>query len=475
MEDREKNPLEQIFNARSIAVFGANEKLTTMGTYQLMNLLGIGFPGKVYPVHPKLASIQGLKAYGSVADLPEVPDLALITIKSEAVVKLFEELGRKGVKRAIVISGGFKEMGEQGRALEQELVKVAQRYGIRFVGPNCIGIIAPWAKINVTMYPYRMNPGAIGLASHSGTYVTQSLVYLEKFGIGYSKAVSLGNEASIDLVDAIDYYAADEQVKAIALYIEGIRRPAEFLAAAKRASAKKPVVAIYVGGTKAGARSGASHTGAMAGRDEIYDGAFKQAGIIRAPDLQSLFEWAYTLAYQPRLKGNRIAVCTNAGGPATSLADALERAGFEVPEFSANLQAKIREQLPPTGSSKNPVDMTYAPDLEIPFFKLPQLILESGEVDGLIIHGIGGGSWYDQLSHNQQEAIKFPFEEMKKWIDAIFLKLAKLPQEIGKPIVTSSFVGREDSAVASVQDLGMPCLPTPERTVLAMAQLRPSK
>jgi len=472
MKGKSNNPLGDIFHPRSIVVYGASEKLTTMGTYQLLNLKGIGYPGRIYPIHPKLESIQGLKAYRSVLDLPEVPDLALLTINAEAVIKVFEELGKAGVKRAIVISGGFKEVGEEGRKREQELVKVAKKYGIRFTGPNCIGVINPYYPLNVTMYPYRMRPGAIGLASHSGTYVTQSLVYLEKFGIGYAKAVSLGNEASIDIVDAIDYFAEDETVKSIALYIEGIRRPGEFLSVAKSASKKKPIVAVYVGGTLAGARSGGSHTGAMAGKDEIYDGVFKQAGIIRAPDMQSLYEWAFTLAHQPGLKGKRIAVCTNAGGPATSLADGLERAGLEVPEFSPSLQEKIRKMLPPTGSAKNPVDMTYSVDLEVPYYKIPLLILESGEVDGMVIHGVGGGSWYDQLSHNQDNTIKFPFEEMKKWMEAIFKKLAELPGLTGKPIVTSSFAGREDSAVALVQDMGLPCFPTPERAVLAMAQLR---
>lgn len=467
-----ESPLEQIFNPRSIAVFGASEKLTTMGTYQLMNLRGSGYPGKIYPIHPKLAEIQGLQAYQSVADLAEVPELALVTINAESAIRVFEELGKAGVKRAIVISGGFKEVGAEGRKREQELAEVAKKYGIRFVGPNCIGIINPWYPLNLTMYPYRMKPGAIGLASHSGTYVTQSLVYLEKFGIKYAKAVSLGNEANIDIVDAIEYFGEDEKIKAIALYIEGIRRPREFLAAAKNAGAKKPLVAVYVGGTVAGARSGSSHTGAMAGADEIYEAVFKQAGIIRAPDVQSLFEWSFTLAHQPRLKGNRIAVCTNAGGPATSLADALERAGFIVPEFSPALQDQIKKMVPPTGSAKNPVDMTYSIDLEAPYLKIPLLILESGEVDGMVIHGIGGGSWYQGLSEQQTGNFQFPLEEMSLWCDTVFQKLAKIPETTGKPIVTSSFAGREDSAVALVQDLGLPCFPTPERAVLAMAKLR---
>ncbi len=472
MEIGNQSPLEQIFHPKSIAVFGANENLTTMGTYQLMNIKGIGYPGRIYPIHPKLETVQGLKAYRSVSDLPEVVDLALITINAESAVKVIEDLGKAGVKRAIVISGGFKETGEAGLALEQKLVKAAQKYGIRFIGPNCIGIINSWYPINTTMYPYRQKPGAIGLASHSGTYVTQTLVYLEKFGISYAKAVSLGNEASIDIVDTIEYFTDDEKVKVIALYLEGIRRPREFLAAAKRASAAKPVVAIYVGGTVAGARSGGSHTGAMSGADKIYDGMFRQAGIIRAPDIQSLYEWAFTLARQPRLKGNRIAICTNAGGPATSLADACEREGFEVPVFSPELQRKIKELLPETGSAKNPVDVTFSVDLEVPFYKLPKMILESGEVDGLAIHGVGGGSWYAELSEQGKGAFKFPLEEMGKWMDAIFKKLAALPEQLGMPIVTSSFSGREDSAVALVQDLGLPCFLTPERIVPALAKLR---
>jgi len=468
---KEVHPLEQIFHPKSIAVFGASNKVTTMGTYQLLNIIGSGFKGRIYPIHPKLDEVQGLKAYKSVLDLPEVPDLALITIRSEAVIQVFEELGKKGCKRAIVISGGFKEIGEQGKKRERKLIEVAKKYGIRFVGPNCIGIINPWLPINTTMYPYELKPGYIGMASHSGTYVTQVLPWLKKLGIGYAKAVSLGNEASIDIVDAIQYYGEDEKVKAIALYVEGIRRPREFLEVAKKVSKKKPIVALYVGGTKAGARSGQSHTGAMSGPDEIYDGVFKQCGIIRAPDVASLYEWAFALATQPPLLGRRIAICTHSGGPATSLADACERIGFEVPEFSLALQKRIQEQIPETGSARNPVDITFSVDLEALYYRLPELILSSGEVDGVILHGIEGESYYYHFIDVAPKTFNFPLEEMKKYLEAVFKKLAELPHKFSKPIVASSFMGREDSAVAQVQDSGIPCYPTPDRAVLAMKAL----
>ena len=471
MSSKENHPLHRIFHPRSIAVFGASNKPTTMGTYQLLNILSSGYQGKVYPVHPKLSEVQGLKAYPSARELPEAPDLALITIPRDAVLEVFKDLGERGCQRAIVISGGFKEVGEEGREKEQELVKIARSYGIRFVGPNCIGIINPWLPLNTTMYPYKQNPGYIGLASHSGTYVTQVLPWLEKSGIGYARAVSLGNEADLNIVDAIEYYGEDEQVKSIALYIEGIRRPKEFLKVAKRVSRKKPIVALYVGGTRAGARSGVSHTGALSGSDEIYQGVFNQCRIIRAPDVASLYEWAFALATQPPLKGKRIAICTHSGGPATSLADACERAGFEVREFSPKLQKRIRQLIPATGSARNPVDMTFSVNLDALYFQLPELILSSGEVDGLILHGIEGESYYTHFVQASHGRLKIPVEELSGYLRGILKKLAQLPARFSKPIVSSSFMGREDSAVALVQDLGIPCYPSPERAVLAMKAL----
>lgn len=467
----EENPLDKILSPSSIVIFGASENITTMGTYQLLNLRASGFPGRIYPVHPKLENIQGLKAYQSVLLLPEIPELALITIPPDQVLKVMDELGRKGTKRAIVISGGFKEIGEQGEEREKALKKIATQYGIRFLGPNCIGVLNPWNPLNITMYPYKQSPGYLSIASQSGTYVTQVLPYLEKFGIGYSKAISLGNEADIDVVDALEYLEKDERTKAIALYLEMIRRPREFIEIGKRVTKKKPVLVLFVGGTEAGARSGQSHTGAMAGSDEIHSACFKQAGMLRVPDVQSLFEWGFTLAMLPRLKGKRIGICTHSGGPATSLADACNRVGLDVPEFSEELQGKIKPFIPKTGSAKNPVDLTFSIDMEALYLKIPKLILESGEVDGLLLHGIGGESYYEDLQKLDNGMIKFPVKELAYYMKKIFTGLQELSKKLEIPIICSAFIGREDNAVAMVQDSGIPCFLTPERAVLAMRAL----
>ncbi len=468
-----ENPLHRIFNPGSIAIFGASEKMSTMGTFQLVNILGGGFPGNVYPVHPNLDMVQGLKAYRSALDLPEAPDLAQIVINAKAVPGVMRDLGERGCRRAIVISGGFKEMGDYGKRLEDEVNDIAGHYGIRFVGPNCIGVINPYLPINTTFFYYFNRPGHIGLASHSGTYVTQILAYLAKRGIGYSKAVSLGNEANIDVVDALEYYEQDEQTRAIALYLEVIRRGPDFIRVAKRLSRKKPIVALYVGGTEAGARSGLSHTGAMAGSDEIYDAAFAQAGVIRAPDVQSLYNWALALSEQPRLAGPRIAIVTHSGGPATSLADACDRSGLKVPQFSSALQERLRPFIPITGSGRNPVDITFGMDMKALFLEIPKAIFESGEVDGLIMHGIDGGNLFKGIKAKGSHIINMPMDQAKMFMGHIARELHDLCAKAGKPVVISAFSDRDgDPVVGEFQDLGIPVYETPEQAVSAMAVLR---
>jgi acyl-CoA synthetase (NDP forming) len=469
-----ENPLKRILHPRSIAVFGASEKITTMGTYQLINIFQGGFPGRVYPVHPNRDTVQGLKAYARAQDLPEAPDLALITVPTRAVPGVMRDLGRRGIKRAIIISGGFKEMGEDGRRLESEVVEIARGFGIRFLGPNCIGVINPYLPLNTTMYYYFQRPGHMAMASHSGTYVTQVLPYLQRRGIGYSRGISLGNEADIDIVTALEYLAEDEDTRAIALYLEVIRRGSEFIRTARRVSRIKPVVAVYVGGTEAGSRSGASHTGAMAGSDEIYNGAFAQTGILRAQDVQSLYNWAFCLSEQPGPTGPRMAIITHSGGPATSLADACNRHGLDVPEFSPGLKKRVEKFMPATGSSRNPVDVTFGVDMKALFLDIPEAILDSGEVDGLILHGVGGGQYFQDMGRLAKGAVQFPpAERMEKFMSYVTQGLHRICQEAKKPVVCSAFSDRtEDPVVAELQDLGIPCFDTPEQAVSAMAALR---
>ncbi len=254
------NPLIRIMNPSSIAIVGASNNFKTMGTIQLFNLLNSGFPGEVFPVHPKEERVLGRKAYASVEELPYPPDLAVLVVPTRLVPEMLEAFGKLGTSHAVIITAGFKETGETGLMLERSIVDIAQTYGIRFLGPNCLGIVNSHLPLNITVAPLMDTRGKLSLASQSGTYVAQTVNFLHKNGIVLNKAISVGNEANIDITDCIEYLGNDESTRAIGLYIEGIRDAGRFLEVARRVSRTKPIIAQYVGGTEAGARSGSSHT-----------------------------------------------------------------------------------------------------------------------------------------------------------------------------------------------------------------------
>jgi acyl-CoA synthetase (NDP forming) len=468
----QEHPLYPIMHPRSVAMVGASNDFSKMGSIQLMNLMAGKYSGKIYPIHPKEEAVFGLQAYRNARELPEAADLAILTIPTSAVTEVLRDLGERGVKRAIIISGGFKEVGEKGRELEAEILRIARQYNIRFLGPNCIGVIHPSFHLNPTMYPYLHKFGGVGVASQSGTYVTQILPFLAKMQIGLSQAFSVGNGADLDLVDCLEYLGEDPETKAIAVYIEGIKRPRDFIRIASRVSRNKPIVALYVGGTEAGARSAASHTASISGPDHLYDALFRQGGVIRAYSVEDLFEWAGALSLQPIPKGRSMAILTHSGGPASSLADACNRWALKVPIFSENIQSRIRKLLPATGSFRNPVDLTFFMDMGVMMEKLPQVILEDPEIDGLLIHGVMGSTFFRSLSENAQKWVKVPdYEQVKGFFLGTMDAFVKLPQKYGKPVIASSFVDRDDDAVKIAQDNGIPCFRAPERAVRAMAAL----
>lgn len=468
----ENHPLYRIMHPRSVAIAGASNDFSKMGTIQLMNLLDGQYPGKIYPLHPREKTVFGLKAYRSGQDLPEPADLAILTIPTAAVPEVLQDLGERGVRRAIVISGGFKEVGARGKELEARILRIARHYGIRFLGPNCIGVIHPSFRLNPTMYPYRHRFGGVGIASQSGTYVTQIIPYLEKRQIGLSQAFSVGNGADLDLVDCLEYLAEDPETKAIALYIEGLKRPRDFIRAASLASGVKPVVALYVGGTEAGSRSAASHTGSISGPDHLYDALFRQSGVIRALTVEDLFEWAGALSFQPIPRGRNMAILTHSGGPASSLADACNRLGLNVPLFPERLQQRIRELLPATGSCRNPVDLTFFMDMGVMVEKLPRIILENPEIDGLLIHGVMGSTFLRTVSETARKWVPVPdYERVRDFFQGSMEAFIGLPRQYGKPVIASSFADHEDDAVKMAQDGGIPCLRAPERAVSVMAAL----
>ena len=466
------NPLWQIMHPRSIAWVGASNNPTKMGTIQLLSLQHTGFQGPVYPIHPKEKTVLGHKAYASAMDLPEVPDLAVLIVPTRVAVPILEDLGKRGVKRAVVVTAGFKEMGEEGARQQEELIAVANRYGIRFLGPNCIGVIHTRGKLNTTFFSLFRKPGSLGIASQSGTYVTQVQLYMRRRGIAFSQAISVGNEANIDVVDCLEYLGEEEDTRSIILYLESLRRPQQFLEVARRVTRIKPVLALYVGGTEAGARSGKSHTGSMAGDDRLYDGLFRQAGIVRVNSIGDLYTFGFATGCQPPLKGKRIGIISHSGGPVTSIADACERAGLEVPVFSSALQKSLGEVLPSTASSANPVDLTFSLAAQTMAVDIPRRIMESGEVDGIIIHGLMGSSSRNTIAEQLKGIVELPMDAMAEEEEKALAVLTEMPEQYGKPVVCSSFMDRNhDNCTRFLQDHRIPVLYGPEKAVRAMAYL----
>ncbi len=467
-----ENPVSALMNPSTIAVVGASNNLTTMGTIQCMNLLTSGFPGEVLPVHPKDTTVLGRKAYPSITDLPYAPDLAVLVVPTRLVPGMLEELGKLGTRSVIIVSAGFRETGEEGKALEATILETAERYGMRFLGPNCLGIINTHLPLNLTVGPILDYNGKLGLASQSGTYIAQVVSYLHRNGIAISKAISVGNEVNIDLTDCLEYLGGDEATRAIGLYIEGIRDVGRFLEVAGRVSRIKPIVAQYVGGSKAGAKSSASHTGAMAGPLHLYEALFDQAGIIGVDSIEDVYKIGWSFATQPRLKGKRIAVLTNSGGPGTGMANTLDRCGLDIPEFSPDLQKKICAHLPPHASGRNPVDLTFHVDMKGLTEEIPRLLFASDEVDGIIIHGIMDTGFMELLYPAVSTFMDITKEQLVSFAKTSIDPLAEMPCTYGKPLLISSFFDSKlDNCVRSFHRKQVPVFDSPEKAARAMASL----
>lgn len=464
-------PLYPLINPRSIAFFGASNRYTAMGTNQLNSVLDLGFEGKIYPIHPTEKSVLGLTAYADVADLPEVPDLAVLVLPTRIVAETLDACGRKGIRHAIIVSGGFKEVGPEGVAMEAELVAVARRHGIRFLGPNCLGVVNPHHRFNVTFANFEGRPGFIGLASQSGSLLTQLFAYLDQFNIGFSTGLSVGNEAVVDIVDCMQYLEACPHTRVIGLYIETIRRGPEFIEAARRIAPRKPIVAYYAGGSEAGRRAAFSHTGAMAGPDRLYDGIFRQSGVIRAASLTELFDLCWVLGRCAAPQGNRIIVQTHSGGPGAAAADACSRNGLELPGFSARTLERLRPMIPHTGSMNNPVDLTFFKNPLEYFQSIPEVLLDEPGADGLLVYCFTPQKNVKRIM--QVDGVSE--EEIQKFAETIAddaaAKLEKVVQSSTKPVVGFSYQSPEITPVKNLLQHNIPIIPSPERAARAMAAL----
>ena len=467
----EESPLYPIANPRSIAFFGASNNFMRMGSIMLSSVDLLGYEGMIYPVHPTEEQVGGRRAYQSVLDLPEIPDLAIIVLPTEVVCQVMEECGRKGIRHAIVVSGGFKEAGPEGAAMQRELEQIADNYGIRFLGPNCLGVANPHLKLNPTPLPAEGPPGFVGLASQSGSFITQMFNYLNRHGLGFSTALSVGNEANIDIVECMEYLGACPNTKVIALYIEGITRGREFMETARAITPHKPIVALYVGGSEAGKRAGLSHTGSLAGPDEIYDGMFRQSGIIRAHTLQELFDFCLALGTLPRPGGNRVIIQTHSGGPGAVAADSLGREGLTLPSLSAGTTRKLRTIIPKTASTNNPVDMTFSKNPMDDFYRIPDILLQEENADMLLVYFLAPDVFIERGLQNLDLPPDKIREEVQKLITQNVEAFFSLTQKYDKPIIGYTYRSLQEKLVRSLLERGVPIYQSPERAARAMAAL----
>lgn len=384
--EKGKRSLDCIFKPRSIAIVGASRRKGTIGYEILHNLVSGDYNGKVFPVNPKAEVIHSIKCYPTVSDVPDVVDMAVIVVPAALVPGVVEECGEKGVKGLVVISAGFKEVGQKGAEIENKMLATVHKYGMRMIGPNCMGVIStdPTVKMNATFARTPALRGRIGFMSQSGALGEAILQYAETVETGFSVFVSVGNKADVSANDLMEYWEDDPNTEVILLYLESFGSPRRFKEIARRTSAKKPIVAVKAGTTFAGAKAASSHTGALISREVATDSLFEQCGVVRVTSIEELFDVSSALANQPLPEGDRVAIVTNAGGPGILATDACVNLGMQVGPLSEDTMQKLAGILPPAASVQNPVDMIASAGPE-QYKKCLKLVLADPKVDALIV------------------------------------------------------------------------------------------
>ncbi len=375
---------EQFFSPKSVAVIGASREPGKLGSQILSNIISGQFQGKIYPVNPKATEISGLKCYPDISSIPDVPELAVVVVPAKFVASVIEECGRKGTKSAVVISAGFKESGPEGRKREEELVEISNKYGCRIIGPNCLGIIDTYSDLNVSFAPVMPAKGGIAFISQSGALISAVLDWSRKQKIGFSRIISMGNMADVSESELIESCAADEKTKVILFYVEGVKDGRDFINRVSEVTLKKPVIAIKAGLTGSGSKAASSHTGSLAGMAEAYSAAFKKAGVLQVSNMEELFDLSLSFAYQPLIKGDRIAIVTNAGGPAVVATDAVEEQNLKMASLSEGTMAILKKNLPPAANTHNPVDVLG--DATEEGYKVAlENVMKEESVDGVLV------------------------------------------------------------------------------------------
>ena len=358
---KNQSSLIPFFDPTGVAVIGASLDPTKLGYGLAINLHRSGYKGAIHFVNLKGGTLLGKSIHRTILDVPDPVDLAAVLIPAQYVAQTLRECGKRGIRAAIIGSGGFREIGPEGLALEQEMVRVAEEWGIRLLGPNCIGLLDTHLPIDTTFLPPPgPTPGDVAFLSHSGAICAAAIDWARGQGYGISRLISLGNQADVSETDLLAPTAADGHTNVLALYLEGIKSGRRFIEEARSVVPEKPIIALKVGRYESGQRAAASHTGALAGKESAYNAAFRRAGVLRAETSEEMFDQARALAWCPLPEGNRVAILTNAGGPGVTAADALEARGLKMAEFSPATLEGLRKILPAAASLQNPVDMLAA-------------------------------------------------------------------------------------------------------------------
>ena len=378
--------LDKIMKPRAIAVIGASTKAHTIGSDIMKRLQEYGFKGAIYPVNPKGGVIEGIQAYPSVLDIPGEVDLAIIVVNAKFVLSTIDQCHEKGIGGLCVISAGFKETGAQGLELEQALLSKVREYGMRCVGPNCLGVVNthPDVRMDGCFAESLPQRGDIGFVSQSGALGGGILNILKDLNLGFAQFISIGNQADVNAETALEYWENDEDVKQILLYMESIQNPANFRQLASRISKKKPVLALKAGRSAAGASAASSHTGSLAGADKAANALLKQSGVIREYSLENLFATAKVFSNCPIPKGDRVAIVTNSGGPGIMATDAVCEYGMQMAQLSEKTKETLRGFLPAAASVKNPVDMIASAPIDH-YKKTLETVIADDNVDMVVV------------------------------------------------------------------------------------------
>jgi len=451
--------LRPFFEPKAVAIIGATNKKGKVGNVIFENFKknkeqGI-FKGSIYPVNPKLDEIEGYKVYKGVKELPEDADLAVISIPAPFVPQTMKEIAEKGIKSVIIITGGFGELGEEGKKMEGEILQIAKENGIRIIGPNCVGVYVPDAGVDTVFLPDekmdRPKSGSIAFVTQSGAFAAAMLDWAAGAGIGIGKMVSYGNKLDVDDADLMDYFIYDESIKAVTLYIEGVKEGRKFIEAAKRITKVKPVIALKSGKTEYGAKAASSHTGSLAGADIIYDAVFKQTGILRAEDFEHMFDVAKAFAKCKLPKGDRIGIITDGGGAGVMASDAVAKFGLKMAELSEETIKYLKEHFPPHAVAGNPTDVVGDTDAQRYKYAI-EAFVNDPNVDAIVI------------------IVLFQVPLLKE--EEIIEILAEYAKKSEKPIVAVAMGGKKTEYYAKMlENKGVPVYPTPERGVRAMAGL----